>query len=317
MVRGSQRFSQYIDNESGVVKKPEGSGWDDAFGDGVWRSSWFYSSMLIIKSRDRAAFDKLCNDHEISEQLVERFLRYFRDHNTNADGWSLPKNPTQLFSGDQLAPLLFLITSVNAHGSSEANAIAIDLLNGLVELDRRHGVLSDSHQGQIRDNQRFAIDIACRMFGIEYLRGARRDLAKFAFSAALGLNTVIAQTEWPQLATHDAYAVFNSIGLVSASCIKWGKDDEDVDSWRKNFRVHADKGWGPAFRIVAGRSISADEVEKYESTYITRDHDNDIVMAQRPAKYLSGEFPPADQESANRWLVIDYMVLKGLQLLWS
>jgi hypothetical protein len=154
------------------------------------------------------------------------------------------------------------------------------------------------------------------MYGIDYLRGLRRDLCKFAFSAALVLNNQLAQLPWQDLATMDAYSVFNSLGLISEACVKWGKNDEDVDTWRKNYRVHADKGWGPAFQITSGRSFSVSDVDVYASAYITRAQDNDIIMAQRPAKYLSGEFTPDTTPGANKWLVLDYMVLKGFQLLW-
>ena len=80
MASNNQKYSQYIDNESGVVKKPEGPDWDDPFGDGVWRTSWFYSSLLVMKAKDQKTFEQVCQDHELSEELVERFFRYFRDH---------------------------------------------------------------------------------------------------------------------------------------------------------------------------------------------------------------------------------------------
>lgn len=34
----NQSYSQYIDEESAVVKRPEGEGYDDPYSDGVWRS---------------------------------------------------------------------------------------------------------------------------------------------------------------------------------------------------------------------------------------------------------------------------------------
>ena len=52
----SQKYVQYLDAETAVVKRPEGPGWDDPFGDGVWRSSWFYSSLLIIKAKDQPTY---------------------------------------------------------------------------------------------------------------------------------------------------------------------------------------------------------------------------------------------------------------------
>ncbi len=312
-----QQYGQYIDQESGVVKRPEGPGWTDPFGDGVWRSSWFFSSLLIIKAKDPATFQHICEQHGLAESQIQRFLVYFRDNCAGVDEWTLPKNPSQKFSGDQLAPLLYFSASVSAFGSGDAKNVAQAILQKLIELDRRHGALSDTQQGQLRDNQRYAIDIACRMYGIDYLRGFRRDRCRFEFSTALAANNLLAQLPWQDLATRDAYSVFNALGVVSEACVKWGKDDEDVDAWRKNYRLHADKGWGPAFRITAGRSFSVSDIDVYASAYIIRERDNDIIMAQRPAKYMSGEFTPDTAPGPNKWLVLDYVILKGLQLLWQ
>jgi hypothetical protein len=312
-----QKYAQYIDADSAVIKRPEGTGWSDPFGDGVWRSSWFYSSLLIIKAKDKPTYDVVALAHGVDETLVAKFLTYFRDNCTGGDEWVLPKHPSQKFSGDQLSPLLYLLASVNAYGDATAKAAAKDILERLIDLDKRRGALSDSHQGQIGDNQRYAIDIACRMYGIDYLKGFRRDSCKFQFSAALALNNRLAQLPWQDLSTLDAYSVFNALGLVNEACIKWGKSDEDVDAWRKNYRVHADKGWGPAFRIVAGRSLNPSDIDAYRAAYMTRNRDNDIIMAQRPAKYISGDFAPDTTAGPDKWLVLDYVILKGLQLLWQ
>ena len=312
-----QRYSQYVDDETGVVKKPERDGFDDPFGDGVWRSSWFYASLLVIQSKDPATYQRLQKDHGVDVAQATRFLRYFRDHCTNGDEWKLPKNNEQKFSGDQLAPLLYLLASVNSYGSSESKEVAKDILNRLVSLDeRRHG-LSDSHQGQIRDNQRYVIDAVCRMYDIDYIRGFRRDLCKVEFTGALKVLNAQAQSPDPNIATRDDYSVFNTLAVVTVTDLKWGKDDEDVDAWRKNFRVHADKGWGPAFRIVSGRSQDPAEIEEYATAHITRGQDNDIIMAQRPRKYLSGEFNPSQKGGPGQWLVLDYVILKGLKLAWQ
>jgi hypothetical protein len=159
-----QLYSQYIDAESGVIKRPEGQGWDDPFGDGVWRTSWFYSSLLILKGKDAALFASLIATHQLTEASIDRFVEYFLTHCTGSEGWSLPKNPSQLFSGDQLAPLLYLFASINQYGSNTAKSAVSEILAKLVQLDQEHGAVSDSHQGQIRDNQRYVIDVVCRMF---------------------------------------------------------------------------------------------------------------------------------------------------------
>ena len=77
-----QKYAQYIDAESAVVKRPEGPGWDDPFGDGVWRSSWFYSSLLIVKAKDKVTYDNIRTMHGVDEKFVAQFIRYFHDHCT-------------------------------------------------------------------------------------------------------------------------------------------------------------------------------------------------------------------------------------------
>src|SRR3954447_16487219 len=85
-----QKYSQYVDRESAVVKRPEGSGWSDPFGDGVWRSSWFYSSLLAVKGKDPATFTRICAGHGLDESLIAQFLTYFRDNCAGDDEWTLP-----------------------------------------------------------------------------------------------------------------------------------------------------------------------------------------------------------------------------------
>ncbi len=97
----AQSYSQYIDAETGVVKRPEGEGWADPYGDGVWRSSWFYASLLAIRSKDQALYEKLQTEHGVSADQAGLFLTYFRDHCTGGEEWKLPKNDSQKFSRDQ------------------------------------------------------------------------------------------------------------------------------------------------------------------------------------------------------------------------
>jgi len=313
----NQRYAQYIDAETAVVKRPEGPGYDDPFGDGVWRSSWFYGSLLAIRIKDPVAYNRLKAEHGVDVSQAERFLGYFRDNCTSGDEWKLPKKDDEKFSGDQLAPLLYFLANVNLYGSDESKGIAGDVLRRLLALDARRGAVSHSPQGQILDNQRYAIDAVCRMYDIGYLKGLRRDTCKIAFTAALKSRIALAQLPVQELATKEDYSVFNDLAIVTVTDLKWGKDDEDVASWRANFRLHADKGWGPAFRIVSGRSLDDSVIEAYYTAHVTPAQDNDIIMAQRPRYYLSGDFKPDPDSGPNRWLVLDYVVLKSLQLLWQ
>ncbi len=53
---GRQRYVQYVDPETGVMMRPSSHGFVEPFGDGVWRSSWFYSALLLIKCKEPAAY---------------------------------------------------------------------------------------------------------------------------------------------------------------------------------------------------------------------------------------------------------------------
>jgi len=120
------------------------------------------------------------------------------------------KPEPEVFRGST-CPLLYLSASANVFGTDEAKVAAKTILKRLIDLDRRHGALSDTHQGQIRDNQRYSIDIACRMYDIEYLRGVRRKVCTLAFSTALSLNNQAAQLPWQELSTQGDYSVFNAL----------------------------------------------------------------------------------------------------------
>lgn len=307
----NQRYAQYIDAETGVVKRPEGEGWSDPFGDGVWRSSWFYGSLLAIRAKDPQTYEGLRKDHGIEAAQAGQFLTYFRDHCTGGDEWTLPKNPSQKFSRDQLTPLLYLLASVYAY-APEYRPVAKDIVSRLIDLDRKKGAVSDSSQGHIGDNLRYVIDVLARKYDLDYVDGNRRHFYKLQFSGALKVYAL--QVQLPgDAATHEDYSVFNSLSLVTLQGIVWGKDDGDVKDWRANFHQHADKGWGPAFRIVAGRSIDDATIEKYRTVKVSRSQDNDIILSQRPHKYLDGTFPPAHGD----WLVLDYVLLEGLRGAWN
>ena len=97
----------------------------------------------------------------------------------------------------------------------------------------------------------------------------------------------------------------------------WGKNDSDVKDWRENFTVHADEGWGPAFRIVSGRSVSESDVQAWANAHVARDQDNDIISAQRPTKIRDGILSPDVGPGPDRWLLLDYVILEGLRLVWN
>lgn len=319
-----QKYSQYIDAESAVVKRPEGEGWSDPFGDGVWRSSWFYASLLIIQANDADEYARLQSEHGVDTALAGKFLTYFRDHCLGDHGWRLPKNESQKFSRDQLVPLLYLLEAV-ARYAPDHKGVGKDILMSLGRLEEHGRNLSDSPSSRIGRNIGYIIDVLWRKYQIEEQyktddlwnmlgEGTRRGHYKQMFSLALKAHQLTGWIELSGLEASDAYSVFNALGAVSLQCLAWGKDDGDVKNWRANFKVHADDGWGPAFKLVAGRPVTDTEIEPYRTAYVTRAQDNDIIMAQRPRKIRDGGY---DLLVSGEWLVLDYVVLRALALLWD
>ncbi|MDD5269390.1 MAG: hypothetical protein PHO08_20125 [Methylococcales bacterium] len=332
-----QQYAQYVDSETYVIKRPDSNGvnWGDPFGDGVWRSSWFYASLIVIRALDAAAYAKIKSEHDVDVTLAGQFLEYFRDHCLSNGGWQLPKT-TQDFSRDQLVPLLYLFAVVAKH-APEFKATALDILKSLTNLEEQDKGVSVSSKGTIGRNIAYMIDVLCddARYDLNYrtsdmtawlvfalgnitdAKSNRRAAYKALFGLALQAHSL---TGWLQTGGLDAsneYSVFNALGAVSLQCIAWGKDDGDVKDWRSNFGVHADAGWGPAFLLVAGRSVSDANIDDYATAHITRNLDNDIIMAQRPTKIRDGILTPDLKGGPEQWLTLDYIILKALRLLWA
>jgi hypothetical protein len=317
IVIGAQTYSQYLDAETCVIKRPEGDGWSDPFGDSVWRSSWFYASLIVLKEEDAKLYDSITKEHGISTDHAKQYLENFRNNNLGDEEWSLPKNPSQKFSRDQLIPLLYLLAAVRKY-EPDMKSTAKGVLEDLMRIVSRHGGVSDSNQGEVRENLKYVIDVLARKYRLDSVDGNTRSVYKAAFTLSLKADS--GQVQLPgDAATHDDFSVFNRLALVTLQGLMWGNDDDDVKKWRRHYRQHADKGWGPAFRIVAGRSLPDKEISKYKSAFIKRSQDNDIIMAQRPHTYLSGEFPDPQfkQDESNGSLVLDYVVLAALDAAWD
>jgi hypothetical protein len=65
--------------------------------------------------------------------------------------------------------------------------------------------------------------------------------------------------------------------------------------------------------------VSTNEIDAYRTAHIKSDQDNDIILAQRPHKYISDKFPALQLSQTGgegQWLVLDYLILKGLELAW-
>ncbi len=228
-----QKCAQYIDDASGVVKKPDAFD-NDPFGDSVWRSSWFYASLILLKALDPPTYQQIEQTHQVGVEGAGTFLSFFRQHCLESDGWSLPKNPTQRFSRDQLVPLLFLLEVVVKHEprfKDDGKAI----LRSLVELEEDGKPLSDTLKGRIGRNLGYLIDVLCDharynliyrtedmpMFlipclgNIDCAQGNRRGAYKTLFGLALDAQEIGGFVLRAGLDVTDEYSVFNALGAVS------------------------------------------------------------------------------------------------------
>jgi hypothetical protein len=322
----SMKVGDYIDPATGVVRNP----FENPFGDSVWRSSWFYSSLMIIKARAPSVYSDIASTHGLDVASATTFLKTFADHATGSGGWTVIGS-TQKFSTDQLAPLLYLLESARAFGTSDDLAAATTILQSLLDLERVGTPLSDSPSGKIRPNLGYVIDVLCDqqrfdltyhttdlpiflipcLGNIECARKNRRGAYKEAFSVALTAQAVGASVG------QDEFSFFNSIALVTLQALAWGPGDQDVKKWRENFHHMADKGGGPAFQIASGAMPANPGVDSFKTATTCRDVDNDVVMSQRPSKFQDGTFPNPSCGSSPRTAALDYVILKALELSWS
>jgi hypothetical protein len=322
----SMKIGDYIDHATGVVTNP----FENPFGDSVWRSSWLYSSLLVLKGKSRTAYDDIAQNHALDTASATTFLRTFAAHVTGNDGWAV-LGSTQKFSTDQLSPLLYLLQCAKLFGTSEDQAAASAILNSLLQLESTGKPLSDSPSGKIRPNLGYVIDVLCDhdrydmtyrttdlpiflvpcLGNIDCALTKRRSAYKEAFSAALTAEAIGADQGL------DEFSFFNSGSLVTLQALAWGSGDQDVKKWRENFHQMADKGGGPAFQIASGAMRVSPTVDSFKTATTCRDVDNDVIMSQRPSKFLSGAFPSPSCGASPRTAALDYVILKGLELAWA
>ncbi len=328
------QYIEYLDQESGLIMRPPS--WSNPFGDGVWRSSWFHASMLVIRALAPQQHAALVAEHGVDASKAGIFLSFFRAHCLGGNGWAMPKHPEQHFSRDQLVPLLYLLAVV-AKFAPECKGDARAILQSLIRLEEQGNGVSDTPQGRIGRNIGYLIDVLCDAgrydlnyrssdlplflvpcFGnINCAKGNRRGAYKSLFTLALRAHQIGGWAASEGLDISDEYSVFNALAAASLQCLAWGKDDADVRAWRSNFAVHADQGWGPAFQLVAGRPVTDAALQAWANAHVTREQDNDIIAAQRPTKIRDGIISPNLGPASGRFLLLDHVILQALRLIWK
>jgi hypothetical protein len=152
----SSKIGDYIDPTTGVVTNP----YENPFGDSVWRSSWLYASMLVLRSKSPTLFDSICAFHSLDKNAPARFLNSFVAHGIGDQGWTVIGS-SQKFSGDQFAPLLYLLECVAAFGIPEERNPSNAIMESLLRLEKTGTPLSDSPSGKILPNLGYVIDVLC------------------------------------------------------------------------------------------------------------------------------------------------------------
>jgi hypothetical protein len=177
----AQRYDQYINRQTGVVRPPEGF----ATNDDCWRTSWVYASLVVIRANDQQLYERLKADHGLDISLVKTFLTYFRDNCIGGDAWKRPTTLTPDFSRDQLTPLLYLLACIHVHGPDDCRPAAKDILQDLVRIVKKRGAVSNTSGGNVDGNLRYVIDVVAHKFGVDFVGGTLRGIHKALFSGAL------------------------------------------------------------------------------------------------------------------------------------
>ncbi len=287
--------------------------------------------MLVLRGKNPGLFNSVCALHNLDGNAPATFLTYFAANGTGDQGWRVVGS-SQQFSGDQFAPLLYLLECVAAFGTTAERTACDTIMGSLLQLERTGTPLSNSTSGKILPNLGYIIDVLCDsarynmtydttdmdvflvpcLGDINCARAGRRAAYKEAFSVALQAQAVAAANG------QDEFSFFNAIALVTLQAIAWGAGDSDVQSWRNNFAHFGQSGDGPAFQIAAGLPVSDASIDSYKTLMVCSEVDNDVIMAQRPSLYVKGTYPsPPCQNSANRTVAMDYLILEALMAAWN
>lgn len=329
----------YYDRDCGVVMKPAVMN-NDPYGDGVWRSSWVYASLLILREKSPSTYRLIERKHGLNADCARVFINYFVENCCTSSKWKLPKHPDQKFSRDQLVPFLYFLSTV-VKFAPEMKPVGKKALKSLCELEENGKPLSNSCKGKIGRNLGYAIDVLCdssrykvnyrtpdldvflitALGNITAAKASRRSAYKAAFTAALVSQDLAAKTVSPTATDSnilvDTYSHFNAIGLVTLQCLAWGKSDSDVKKWRKMFKYRSSSKWGPAFRIAYGVSANFEQFRYGHVAYgKSNNGDNDIVVAQRPIRFRSGSLRLREANN-DTWPTLDWVILNGLKHAWD
>jgi hypothetical protein len=331
-------WGDYVERRTGLVTKP--TSWSDIHGDSVWRSSWLYASLLVIREKDPALYKELRDKHGLDLKYLQSYLDTCLDKVCGDNGWHVPGSD-QKFSRDQLAPMLYMFAAIAVYEHDSAiKTKARKVLLRLNDLEKDGTPLSSSGSGKIGDNLRYVICVLADKdrFDFNYKTAAmekwlvpafgdldkakanRRAYYKTTFTAGLEAQRLGSLNYPKQISgVFDETTFFNAIALVTAQSIVWGANDHDVKRWRNTFDHAAKAKFGPGFRLASGADVSKKDLALYREATICRRQDNDIVMAQRAKKYIDNEFPSCrvcdgKKPDQVRHIALDFVILQGLNL---
>ena len=181
--------------------------------------------------------------------------------------------------------------------------------------------MAPEHQCDINDNLRYPIGKVADLYAVPY----KNKTSNCYFYRALQLYHILWSTfkedKWVKSwmykmiqkkfgfklkAFPRPYTIWNCLGLLTAIAMIRGRGHKDIKKWRKYFDWFAKNKWGPAYKIVAGKQYTWQEVDWYKKH---RTNHLNIVEQRGPIHRTKPETGTVNS--------MDYPILKALQKVWG
>lgn len=271
---------KYKDKYSFIVD-PEGSDPNNP-GDACWQTAWLYFAYCVLGLEDSEFYTDYCCKEWDSDPIlaVENFLDNYYKYCCLHDKMITHPMRQDHFSRDQLSPLLLLISAVRKY-QPHLMEKAKKILKHITVLDNRNqGSLhsDDLSKDNINNANRYVIYCLCELYDIPY-----PPMGEVWFSAALKAY----HFSWKiGMEEPRSYTIWNNLGLFTALFMHSGK----YGKLREYFTYFADNNWGPAYRIVAGKPVHKEDIERYRNVWT----EHIDIAQQRGPKPRYGSRPSLD-----------------------
>lgn len=305
------KFVPFIDQYGFVINYETGHQ-----GDACWQSSWLFSSYLILFGKKSKHYEAIKKEYDSKmEQRVDKFLAHFADSCLLKDRLLVhPEHTSQMFSRDQLAPLLLLLVCVWKYRPLLI-FLGKEIIQHIVALDDRYGHLSPDPRGKIRDNLRYIIAEVADLYEVPYKRSKG---ANFYELTLIGYEKIY---QWNKLCDKNkkkwfvpkklktkipepaVYAIFNNTAIVTALSLMHNKHH----FFGHYFRWYAEN-WPKSvhYKIVARKSYNENEIKWFKN----KKHNTVDILSER-----GWQIP--NQNFKGKLEYLDIPVLRSMQSIWG